>query len=243
MSWFGKIIGGTMGLVFGGPIGAVCGTALGHYLLDESLGAIAGKSMGSGLDNAEQQQAIFFITTFSLLAKLAKVDGVISREEIKLVDQVIKIELKLDDKTRNFAIQVFNVAKTSEYSFEDYANQFYQTFYKHRQILSSMVDVLLRVAAADGIYHPKEEELIRQAVRIFKLSDAEYEALKERHIRDSEKYYSILGVSPKDSDTLIKTRYRKLVHEYHPDKIIAKGLPPEFEAFANLKFQQIQKAY
>ena len=41
----------------------------------------------------------------------------------------------------------------------------------------------------------------------------------------------------------IKKQYRKLVTEYHPDKIESKGLPEEFIKFANDKFIIIQEAY
>ena len=58
-----------------------------------------------------------------------------------------------------------------------------------------------------------------------------------------EKYYGILESSPDDSDNTIKSNYRRLVKEYHPDKIQAKGLPPEFQEFAKEKFQEIQNAY
>ncbi|WP_291465837.1 DnaJ domain-containing protein [Desulfobacula sp.] len=45
------------------------------------------------------------------------------------------------------------------------------------------------------------------------------------------------------SNEEIKKQYRKLVSEYHPDKIEAKGLPEEFIKFANDKFKEIQEAY
>ena len=41
----------------------------------------------------------------------------------------------------------------------------------------------------------------------------------------------------------IKKQYRKLVSEYHPDKIASKGLPEEFTKFANDKFREIKEAY
>ena len=243
MSWFGKFLGGTVGLIFGGPIGAIGGAALGHYLVDENEEASLSRKEGKSLDQTEQQQAIFFITTFSLLAKLAKADGLISHEEIKVIDQLMNHHLRLDSKARKYAIQVFNLAKESKYSFEDYSTQFYQTFSQQRPILNSMIDLLLRVAAADGTYHPSEERLILNAVQTFGLSQAEYESLKKRHIRNTDKYYALLNSKPHDTDSAIKKNYRKLVHEYHPDKIISKGLPPEFEDFAKTKFQEIQNAY
>lgn len=34
-----------------------------------------------------------------------------------------------------------------------------------------------------------------------------------------------------------------MASDFHPDKIIAKGLPEEFVKFANDKFKEIQEAY
>jgi DnaJ like chaperone protein len=58
-----------------------------------------------------------------------------------------------------------------------------------------------------------------------------------------EKYYAILQSTKQDSDDHIKKQYRKLVMEYHPDKIISKGLPEEFNQLAHDKFREIQEAY
>ena len=244
MSWIGKIFGGTMGFLFGGPIGAIGGAALGHYLIDEDERIIQRPNDGiQGLQNNEEKQAIFFITTFSLLAKLTKADGVVSREEIRAIDQLMTRDLRMHEQARKYAIQVFHAAKTSQSTFEDYATQFYQNFSEQPQILRSMVDVLLRVAAADRDYHPKEEKLILDAVRIFGISRREYDALRARHIPDTDKYYKILRSDKRTSNELIKKNYRKLVNEYHPDKIVSKGLPPEFEEFAKKKFQEIQEAF
>jgi DnaJ like chaperone protein len=38
---------------------------------------------------------------------------------------------------------------------------------------------------------------------------------------------NVLGVKPTDDQTTIKRAYRKLMSEHHPDKLVAKGLPPE----------------
>ena len=50
-------------------------------------------------------------------------------------------------------------------------------------------------------------------------------------------------MSPSDSDEKIKSQYRKLVMEYHPDRIVSKGLPEEFTKFAQDKFREIQEAF
>ena len=54
---------------------------------------------------------------------------------------------------------------------------------------------------------------------------------------------NVLGVKPTDDQTTIKRAYRKLMSEHHPDKLVAKGLPPEMMEMAKQKAQEIQKAY
>lgn len=58
-----------------------------------------------------------------------------------------------------------------------------------------------------------------------------------------EDAYSVLGVSASDEQNTVKRAYRKLMNEHHPDKLVAKGLPPEMMEVAKEKAQQIQAAY
>ncbi|MBP3888978.1 MAG: DnaJ domain-containing protein [Cellulosilyticum sp.] len=58
-----------------------------------------------------------------------------------------------------------------------------------------------------------------------------------------KKYTEVLGVSPDASMSEIKRAYRKLVKEYHPDKMAAGSVPPEYIEFANKKIRDINEAY
>ncbi|OOF43251.1 molecular chaperone DjlA [Rodentibacter rarus] len=55
--------------------------------------------------------------------------------------------------------------------------------------------------------------------------------------------YNVLGVSESDDRNTVKRAYRRLMNEHHPDKLVAKGLPPEMMEMAKEKAQQIQAAY
>ena len=89
MGWFGKITFGTLGLFLGGPLGAIAGAAMGHLLVDKGIDA-AGRAIESTgeprIGHAEQTQATYFISLFSILGNLAKVDGRVSKEEAAVVD-------------------------------------------------------------------------------------------------------------------------------------------------------------
>ena len=156
MGWFGKITFGTLGLFLGGPLGAIAGAAIGHLLVDkgiEAAGRTIDTSAGPQLDPSEQNQATYFISLFSILGKLSKIDGVVAREEIAVVDGFIK-SLPMADREKQFARQIFNEAKDSNYSIEDFATQLYQAVGTQPALLLSFLDLLFQIAAADGKFHP-----------------------------------------------------------------------------------------
>ncbi len=266
------------GIMVGGKGRWICPNCRSNFIYDgyRAVTDDGGGRAGAGFDydedgrtpenfNNEQAQDVFFLTMFSLLALMAKADGVVSREEIGLVDNFIKNDLQLSSEKRDMAIKIFNAAKNSGYSFEGMAAQFQSLFKNERNILTTMFDLLLRLAYSDGVFHANEERLILSAKKIFNISDYEYESFKARYenrgedgargggressagrgreTESMEQYYAALGCSPSDGADKIKEAYKKLARDYHPDVIIAKGLPEDFVKFATQRFQQIQAAY
>jgi len=55
--------------------------------------------------------------------------------------------------------------------------------------------------------------------------------------------YKLLGIDSNADAKSVKRAYRKLMNEHHPDKLMAKGLPPEMMNVAKEKAQEIQNAY
>jgi DnaJ like chaperone protein len=243
MSWLGKVVGGTIGFAIGGPVGAVAGAAFGHMFDGEHAGQIAIGNDNNRLSNGETAQMTFFVASFSMLAKLIRSDGKVTEPEIQTVRQFMVEDLHLNPQSRLAAEHIFRAAMDSNDSFENFAMQFYENFYNQSQLLELMIDILFRVALADAALHEVEEKLIQSAANIFKFSNERYLQFRSRYAPESDKYYTILGCSNSDSDDKIKSQYRKLVRDYHPDTIASKGLPEEFTNFANDKFREIQEAY
>ena len=241
MAWFGKLIGGTIGFALGGPLGAILGTTFGHAF--DSKNETDTRYKETLLSSGEQAQLTFFVATFSMLAKLVKVDKSISKEEIDSIEKFMLHDLGLNPESRRIAMNIFHTAMDSQGTFRDFAEQFYGEFQSQPQLLDLMIDILIRVSVADGFLSKDEENLILSAVRTFKFTEEEYRKFKSRYVKDFEKYFAILKSKSSDSNDQIKKRYRKLVLEYHPDKIASKGLPEEFMKFANDKFREIQEAY
>ncbi len=241
MGWMGKLVGGTIGFALGGPLGAIFGAAFGHAFDTGSELDTSGNR--PRLSTVEQHQLTFFVAAFSMLAKLAQADGQVTKEEIDSIESFMERDLRLNAESRNAAVNIFRTALNAPGTFADFAHQFYGQFHHQPQMLELMIDILLRVAVSDGSLAQGEESLILSAVNTFNFSTGRYEQMKSQYIHTADKAYAVLGCSPDDDDDQVKRCYRQRAHEYHPDKIAAKGLPDEFNRFAHDKFREIQEAW
>ena len=234
MSIWGGITGGLLGFVVLGPIGALVGSVIGSNL--------SSRSKRKRPNNFDKQVA-FFAALFACLAKIAKADGRVDESEIKKIEEIISIKLNLNKEHRKFAINIFQKAKDDNVSFESYASNIYQILSSSQNSLLVFYEILFELALADGILHPKEDELLKKIPRIFKFDKNVYRSLYEKYVDQNRNYYEVLGLSENSSFTEIKKAYLKKRKEFHPDTLIGKGLPEEFIGKAKEKFIEIQEAY
>ena len=222
-------------------MGAVAGAALGDAC-DE--GCVPGlRAYEPLLSRDNKTRFVFYTATFSMLAKLVHIDGCVSQEEIDAIEDFMIQDLELNAENRAFAVKVYRSALQSEKSFQDFAVSYHRHLHARPQMLEFMIDVLMRVAVADGSLKECEEKLIRSAAAIFDISDEAYRAIHAKYVGSLDQAYAVLESEPGDSSVTIKQRYRRLAADYHPDKIASKGLPEAFVQFAHEKFREIQSAY
>jgi DnaJ like chaperone protein len=245
MGWYGKFIGGTIGLFTGGPLGAIAGAAIGHHFYDarnEESSAQHERVRYQGHTDNERRQASFFLALFSILGKLAKADGRITREQGEAVISFLD-RMGVTGSQRSFAIKVFNEAKNTPYSVEDLAREFAQITRGRPDLRGSMMDMLFEIALTDSYLHPGEEEVIQSVAAILGFTPQEVQTIRNRHMVGEEHTYAALGLTPDATDEEIRRTYRQLVQEYHPDRIVSQGMPQEFVEYATERFQEIQQAW
>ncbi|MDX9808904.1 MAG: co-chaperone DjlA [Sphaerochaetaceae bacterium] len=248
MGWIGKIIGGALGFVFGGPLGLVAGIAFGNLFdrADASGYRDQQSFTREQLSPQQQTQMVFFVGAFSMLARIATVDGRLLPEEQKKVEEFIDRDLKLDTQSKAAAMRVFQAALVGGGTFRQFAQQFYQNFAHESALLELMIDIFYRVALADGELSTAEEQLIREAASIFNINAALLNSIRNRYQHgggSALQAYAVLGLTKDATVDEIKKAYRKLSIEFHPDSVASKGLPEEFTQFATEKFRAIQAAY
>ena len=234
MSIWGTILGGAAGFALGGPLGALLGASVGHAL----GGGMTGKIGRAGREATAQ--ITFTIAVIALSAKMAKADGQVTRDEVEAFKEVFRVP---PHELRNVG-RVFDMAKQDTAGYEAYAKQVANMFKGEPQVLEDLLGALCHIAKADGIIHPGELEYLENVARIFGFSDQAYESIKASFLGATESSpYTILGVDPDIPDNELKSAYRRLVKEHHPDRLIAKGLPKEFIEVANERLAAINTAY
>lgn len=187
----------------------------------------------------------------TLFAKLAKSDGVVTENEVRQVDQIVRQAFQPNEEQLKEIMTTFNQARYSSETFEDVARQLVLAAGWRRDVLTDTLTALLAIAVSDGVLRPEEEAMIRRAAAIFGL-DGVYEQIKseffdrvnpEQQTVALDSSYQLLGCGPSDSDEVIRKAYRTKIKENHPDRLAGQGANEEMIRQANQKITEIKQAY
>jgi len=115
---------------------------------------------------------------------------------------------------------------------------------------------LIVMALSDGRIDSSEERLLIDIARHLGYDETAFRQLLNMVLNQShfaggqttsvaalEDAYKAIGVSKENSDQEVKYAYRKLMSQYHPDKLIGQGLPKDMIAVATEQAQEVQVAY
>ena len=186
-----------------------------------------------------QSRIAFTIAVITLAAKMSKADGVSSAVEAEAFDQVYVVPAE----ERANVKRLFALASQDVAGYESYAHQIAGHLKGDPDLRVSVIECLFHIACADGVLHPGEDAYLTRVAEIFELSTREFRAIRRAFVHDPDSPYDILSVSPSATDQEIKARYRELVKSHHPDRLAAKGVPPEFLAAAEKRLAAITSAY
>lgn len=243
----GLIIGALIGLWSGGLFGLFFGGAVGWGAQRWLVGKVLVE---------HSPQAVFFKATFAVMGKVAKADGRVTENEIRFARDVMA-RMSLDEQARLKAIDYFNQGKEADFDLQPLLRSLSVLVRNRGSVKVMFLEIQMQAAMADGQISPAELAVIQQVCDVLRVSVEEMQALLARmqahqsfHQHQGmdngpslDEAYGVLGVSSDASDAEVKKAYRKLMSQHHPDKLVAKGLPPEMMQLAKEKTQEVQLAY
>lgn len=268
MQYWGKLIGLVLGLMSGtGFWGVVLGLLIGH-MIDKSRQV---RSSGY-FSNQAQRQALFFSTTFQVMGHLTKSKGRVTEADIHVASALME-RMQLHGAARTAAQQAFREGKQADFPLREKLRELRSICFGRVNLIRMFLEIQLQAAFADGSLHPNERAVlyvIAEELGFSRIQFDQFLSMMEGGRQFGGGYQQqgqyqqqggygggyqrqsgptladackVLGVKPNDDATTIKRAYRKLMSEHHPDKLVAKGLPPEMMEMAKQKAQEIQAAY
>ena len=213
--------------------------------IDTTIAEAGKRTLGAVLDALAAQkrrrnEAAFSIALIALSAKMAKADGVVTDDEIQAFRDFFAFPDDEADKVR----MIYHLAQRDVAGFEEYLRRVAKIYDGAPEILEDVLDCLLHVAVADGVAHPRELELIEKAAVIFEIGPAAFHRLKAVHLGlGDDDPYLVLGLEPGAGDDDVKSTYRRLVRDHHPDALIARGVPADLVKIAEGRMAAINAAY
>jgi DnaJ like chaperone protein len=247
----GKLLGALIGSI-AGPLGTLLGGFIGH-LFDRAaeerqfLGAASAARLAAdrerpGADAVSQAQVNFLTCLIGLSLRVADADGLVRATHVQAMKDFFR---------RNFS---FGSAD------QDLIQGLIEEMYRNRQRIDVpglcayyaavstyegrvlLLRLLYQIARADAAgVTSREEELIFRIALHLGLDERAVGQARAELTPEKGRAWEILGIPRDASVEEIKSAYRQLSLQHHPDRVANLG--PEFVKVAEEKFKAIQEAY
>lgn len=267
MSWWGTLAGGVLGYLLDGSTGVLFGLVVGHQV---GIGInVLRKRRGTRWARALQEedparvQKAFFSATFSVMGHLCKADGRVSEDEIAFARRVMG-QMELTSSQRQEAIRLFAEGKRTDFPLQDVLLRLQRKCRGQPGLVRMFIEIQLHAAYADGVLHDAEKGLLNHLCRALRFPQAEFRRLEASLRMERQRPggraesnpeqpiprrplsrdpYTLLGIAADASNEAVKTAYRRLLSQHHPDKLAARGATEEVMKLAAAKTHEIRRAY
>jgi DnaJ like chaperone protein len=218
--------------------------------ISEALSALTkGEGLSTVFDRLRsppERTVAFTIAVIALSAKMAKADGLVTRDEVTAFRQVFHIP----PEEERAAARVFNLAREDVAGFEEYAARIARMFRVDGKpcgtdsVLCDLMEGLFHIATADGHYHPAEDAFLARVGEIFGLEEAGFRRIRARWVAGAAPDpHAVLGVSPDAPLEEVRAAWRAEVRATHPDRMLARGVPEEAVKLAERRLIAVNRAW
>lgn len=197
---------------------------------------------------APERSVAFTIAVLALGAKMAKADGTVTRDEVTAFRRIFTFP----EGEEAHAARVFNLARQDIAGFDAYARKIARLFNPEgrricaddHHVLVDILEALFQIAVADGSYHDGEDAFLTHVAETFGLDETCFRIVRARLVEGAPRDpYDVLGL-PRDAPREVARKaWKALVHNTHPDVLLARGVPPEAMKLAERRLQLINEAW
>lgn len=205
-----------------------------------------------------KSQLIFNRGLFATLGRLAKIDGLVTSEEVAFTASVMR-KLDLSPRERQEAIDYFELGKDPDTDVMQFVEPLV-TSIGRRSVLSQLfLKTLFRLVFVKGDMRLKQKLLLRDVAELFGFTPPEFLKMCASfggpsgsrfafHKQSSGSTllinaYRVLQLEPNAEDGEIRRAYLRMMSRYHPDKLVRENLSEEDLRVAHEMSSNIRDAY
>ncbi|MDZ7642167.1 MAG: TerB family tellurite resistance protein [Desulfurivibrio sp.] len=204
----------------------------------------------------EQSQSathnLFVHLLIHILVRIAQLDGTVTRAEIAAISEFFRVHLRYGHQQLLWVRELIKQAMASPLTLDDLLSEFRRNFgYEPRLIL---LELIYRVVYTNEQVSDQDLEVLQRIAAFLEINSYDHQAIRAKYqyggaagaaggapAGGEERYYRALGLEPGAGWEEIRTAYRELSKQYHPDKV--NHLGDEFKRVAEEKMKEINEAY
>jgi DnaJ like chaperone protein len=218
----------------------------------------------AGIVGVRSTQKSFFDALFATLGHLSKADGIVTQTEIHMVETLMQ-RMQITGDERQRAIRLFNQGKQPDFDLDKTLHDFARHSMVRQDLRQMFTEILVESAFSSGQVSQAESEVLFRVARLLRIPGHVFSAMLNargagagaggyrapggdrrapgKQMGSMAQAYAHLGLEASASDAEVKKAYRKLVSQYHPDKLVSHGLPEEMMDIAKSRVREINAAY
>ncbi len=233
--------------------GAIVGYLLGSFF--ENMSVSTSSESDSSFSSGQGFRVDFSESFLVLTAAVLRADGTVTRNELDFVKELYKQNFGIE-KTKADMLMLRDILQQQRIGWEIACQGIKQNMIQGERV--KLIHYLFGIAKADGDLSQNELLLIKNISLGINLTLWDFEAIKAKFsgtnyqqwndgsgrpasYQKREDYYKTLGLESEATNEIIKSTYRKLARQHHPDKHASKS--EDLAKAAEEKFKKIQEAY
>ena len=189
----------------------------------------------------------------SLLAKVFCYEE-LTGNDIRAIEGVFK-KLELTDAQVDFCVHTFRQCENEGWELYEILKEADSKFDK--EVLETLYELLWEVVSQNPDISEDKLDVLKTTERMLYLPFGTFERCKQKflsgdhgskedaqgNILHIDQAYKEFGCNGNETDEELKSRYREMMKQYHPDVLISKGLPKELMDAAKRKIVRLNEVW